>query len=635
MRFILNCFVYSFVGCSLTPQTLDNVFLELAKIASHRVLISIFTQLNRYKISISTISLNAMINACEKAGDYSAALELYDNKISFEKIDEVGVSVLVKCCDRLRLPVKAVRILLQSIFEGKTISMSLKERVFAILVNCKMVSTAVNLLLFLELQHNRPGLISDDLKLTLMSGDYNTYLDDDIAANIDDCIHLNELIDLTDEVTQSAGIYAAVIACLASVGNSKEAYEILDSYIRRGGVETSEMYVSVISGFKQNRNVDAAELVFTQLKYRLNRSKNMQGPECVLQPLKIETAHYNALLSVYSAADLLTDHSPRIIAEMSSLGLKWDSHTFTALILGSPYDEALTIWDGMISHDVIPSQASIRKGLKAVVRKVAAGMGMRIYHHARKHGVAFEPYDYVLLFTALRGGRKTDEAVKLLNDLHEEDTHVPAICYHSVMHTLDRINDWRRSIHLLLQMIRRGIPFDAKLFNVVMACCTRSCEYSLALKLFDQIKALTKGKFIPNHSTFSLAVLASTRMNEGAKAISLLHTMKGLCIPPSTRVLSNVIACLDSCAMYEECVQVYNECVAKPTCDSEGFHSNSVIDLHGFSIHTSKAAILSSLFSARESRVFAEEARDIVIITGILGALFCELTQPIIRYREE
>ena len=608
-------------GCVFTPQTLDNIFLELSKIASHRILITILAQLHRHKITISTLALNAMINACHKAQDYSAALELYENKVSTQQIDEVGISVLIKCCDRLGLPVKAVRILLRGIFADKTISMALKERVFAILVNCKMPSLAVDLLLFLELQHSNAALIDDDLKLSLISGEYcNGFVDQSGLENHGAHARLRRLIDLPCRVSQSAGAYAAVIACLASAKLPREAYEVLDSFIRRGGAETSEMYVSVISGFRENRNVDAAELVLTQLKYRLSKANNIlpstSEGDLRLGPLRLSTAHYNALLAVYSAADMLADHKDRIIAEMKTLGMRWDAHTYSAIISGSAHEEVLSLWEEMIERNVPPTAVTVRRGLRAVVVKRATSVGLRIYHHAKKHGHDFEPYDYILLFTALRGGHTTNESIELLNEIHEENKQIPAICFYSVMLSLNRTNDWKRAIHLLLQMIRRGIPFDAKLFNLVMACCTRSNEFLLALKLFDQITILTKGKFKPNHCTFSIAVRAAMKSRDGAKALDLLGAMKDLGIPPATRVLSNIIACLDSCGMVEESVQVFNECVAKPDCDAEGMVSRSIIDLHGYSIHTSKAAILSALFAARDMKTRLENG-DVVIITGM------------------
>ena len=561
-----------------------------------------------------------MINACHKAQDYSAALELYENKISIQQIDEVGISILIKCCDRLQQPLRAVQILLRGTLAGKTISMALKERVFAILVNCKMASLAVDLLLFLELYHLNADTIDDELKMILMSGEYARSFVDESTQGNEVSSRLRRLIDLPDKVSQSAGVYAAVISCLASAKMPKDAYEILDSYIRRGGVETSEIYVSAISGFRENRNVHAAELVLTQLKYRLSRGHSLPFSSeygARAHSLRLNTAHYNALLAVYSAADMLADHKLRIASEMKSLGLEWDAHTYSAVISGSPHHAVLALWDEMMVKDIPPTLASVRRGLRAVVDKGAASMALRIYHHTEKHNLLLASYEYVLIFTALRGGNMSDESVELLNKIHEENIQIPAMCYYSVMLTLNRANDWKKAIHLLLQMIRRGIPFDAKLFNLVMACCNRSNEFLLASKLFDQIGALTKGRFKPNHCTFSLAVRAAMKIRDGPKALDLLSAMKELGIPPATRVLSNIIACLDSCGMVEESVRVFNECVAKPDCDSGGIASSSIIDLHGFSIHTSKAAILSTLLAARDMKKCLGNG-DVVIITGML-----------------
>lgn len=91
------------VGCRPTEETLNNVFLELSRIGSHKVVIAILEQLQRYRIPVSTISLNSMLNSCEKAGDYAAALAIGEQKMSPQQIDQVGMSVLVKSCDKMNM----------------------------------------------------------------------------------------------------------------------------------------------------------------------------------------------------------------------------------------------------------------------------------------------------------------------------------------------------------------------------------------------------------------------------------------------------------------------------------------------------------------------------------------------------
>ena len=67
-------------------------------------------------------------------------------------------------------------------------------------------------------------------------------------------------------------------------------------------------------------------------------------------------------------------------------------------------------------------------------------------------------------------------------------------------------------------MIRIGLDIQPQVFNIALASCTKADEMALALKLCDQIKVLTKNKFAPNHSTFSLAIYAAWKLKNGPKA---------------------------------------------------------------------------------------------------------------------
>ena len=130
--------------------------------ASHQVLIAIYSQLQRYSVYLSTKSLHALLNACDKASDYSTALRIYETGMTPSQLDAIGLSVLIKCCDRLNLPHKAVLLLLQvyrmnhSKFESTNQSpqseqsrkeesflSSIRERVFAILVTNRAYILAV------------------------------------------------------------------------------------------------------------------------------------------------------------------------------------------------------------------------------------------------------------------------------------------------------------------------------------------------------------------------------------------------------------------------------------------------------------------------------------------------------------
>ena len=51
-------------------------------------------------------------------------------------------------------------------------------------------------------------------------------------------------------------------------------------------------------------------------------------------PLSISMASYNALLAVYAVSKVLDDRGDEILKEMEEKNLKWDSYTYTALLMG-------------------------------------------------------------------------------------------------------------------------------------------------------------------------------------------------------------------------------------------------------------------------------------------------------------
>jgi methionine synthase II (cobalamin-independent) len=85
-------------------------------------------------------------------GAYSKVLEIFaSKKISVSQVDEVGLSVLIKSCDRLGDAEWAVTILKESIKAGLRVDFSIYQRVFAILVKSpNAAQAAVDMLLNIE-----------------------------------------------------------------------------------------------------------------------------------------------------------------------------------------------------------------------------------------------------------------------------------------------------------------------------------------------------------------------------------------------------------------------------------------------------------------------------------------------------
>ena len=91
-------------GCVPTAVTVDLTLLELSKRGSFNAMLLIVAQLKRFGVRASAMSLNAVLNACDKAGAYRQAVDFFlsshaDDRSRFA-LDERGLSVLIKCCDR-------------------------------------------------------------------------------------------------------------------------------------------------------------------------------------------------------------------------------------------------------------------------------------------------------------------------------------------------------------------------------------------------------------------------------------------------------------------------------------------------------------------------------------------------------
>lgn len=172
-----------------------------------------------------------------------------------------------------------------------------------------------------------------------------------------------------------------------------------------------------------------------------------------------------------------------------------------------------------------------------------------------------------------------------------------------------------------------GIPVEPRAFNLVLSSCNKASEYKLAISLYDQIQVLTKGKYLPNHSTFSLAVYAAWKLRDGDKALNILNAMVDRRVPPSTATVTQVIACLEACKQYEDCTAVFNRFIGKPSPRDELISSSATsteVDLHGYSIHVAKAAVLSVLYSIRHDQLTGHKSKkDVIIITGMCMCYAC------------
>ena len=168
-------------------------------------------------------------------------------------------------------------------------------------------------------------------------------------------------------------------------------------------------------------------------------------------------AHYNALLTVYSAAGTLVgDARERLLRDMRTHALGWDTHTYTALIVGSPSEERIRLFGRLMGLDLHPTEAAVRCTLKAAASTADGAFAATVARYVwRRRSVVFEAYDYVLLFTAVRQQAETApgpsaEVMRLLEEAvvargagGVPGQSLPGACYLLAMQTLDKAGDWR------------------------------------------------------------------------------------------------------------------------------------------------------------------------------------------------
>ena len=91
-------------GVMPTAVTVDLALLELSKRGSFNAMLLVVAQLQRFGVRASAMAMNAVLNACDKAAAYRQAVDFFlsckeDEKSRFA-LDDKGLSVLIKCCDR-------------------------------------------------------------------------------------------------------------------------------------------------------------------------------------------------------------------------------------------------------------------------------------------------------------------------------------------------------------------------------------------------------------------------------------------------------------------------------------------------------------------------------------------------------
>lgn len=738
-------------GVVPTPLTLDNIFMELSKGGSFHVMLAIIEQLQRYRILVSNAALNALLNACEKAGAYQKIVDVYSTQLSTIQLDEIGVGQVIKACDKLNRPDMAVHALLSAIDAGLLLHKAealkeLQDRTFAVIVKSGAADLATRLILQMELYHGEQtagaflGQVStthkdrvrDDLKKNglqettapgappskVKEGEDNDK-DDQVLAIIEEIIDyipeladpnsmsqeiigkaiigqimtahvpheneqtsspsrstsssskwnyydgmmgsenptidsfasvgfdgkLDEIVSLTHTPLVDIRYYNALVAALTKSGRALEAFRVLESYIRRGGVAKADMFTSAIYAWRYTRDARSAEKVMDLYK---TQSPNTRIP--------IEA--YNALLVVCAVSkqdEGAAERRSKILAEMEASRLTWSSHTYTALLMGqNDRENVLVLWEQLISEGKTPSVAAVIEVLKAAVMtmKGVAAMELLRYLWSRLDD-ASSSKDSVnvkgsvpvpdlsmcsLALLALGREGETGQMMVLLAEMRERGINPSPSCCSTTLSALEKAGEWKHAVNLLLLMQRQGLKIDAKTVNAALGACSRAGQWDMIVKLYDQMPTLTRNSFVPNEQSFTHVIHACTKANNAAKSLEVIKAWFSaaplLTYPPSFTSISQVISSLEAAHQKEDSAWVFENMVAmhlspsyfdsdraaaaeEPRLHSAdtGTGAAMMIDLHGFTIPVARASVRSALRQLENCA--AASSRSLVIITGI------------------
>ena len=152
------------LSAGVVPSThgANRLFLELSRWGAHKALVRIADLFRRHRVPLSSLAGNALLNACNRAGAYRAAIEAYETRMKPTDLDPLALSVLIKSCDRLGDGKRAATVLCDAIATGMQVDTSLIERVFALLVKNADVDRAVPLLSYLENTVNAKSIQSTE-----------------------------------------------------------------------------------------------------------------------------------------------------------------------------------------------------------------------------------------------------------------------------------------------------------------------------------------------------------------------------------------------------------------------------------------------------------------------------------------
>lgn len=644
----------------IVPSTLtvNLLMLELSKRGAYKTMIIIVDQLYRYGISTSNMALNSILNACDKVGAYDRVLAYYqEKKISLKQLDSIGISILIKACDRLSLPAVALSIIESAYHSTMTglLTHSIYERVFALLVKEGKGMLAAKLLLMLEIDGNKA--------LTSLLDDES--IDDKEAISYLEFKELfNDLISITTP-TCNITYYTATISALSREGYAIESSLLLNAYMRYvresrvlvdATIENNiiTMYTSAISSFRHLQDPDTAEKLFNQIYYESSLHSTIE----------LRSDIFSSLLIVYALSNVPKERFELLLYRMKKDGLQWSSHTYTAVICylmaQEDYNRVIALWNEMIVNNIAPTTTCITEVLKACVLTKQGIKALEVVNYAyhlvtniRDGGPNpgnvklnlpdLAMYNKVLI--ALNQDNKVDESLLVLDLMRDRGITASMSCYVIVLSTMEKNAEWKKAVSLLLQLQTNGVKVDSKLVNLAIAACYRASEWSMIIKLYELMPTLTRNKFIPNQYTYMQAIGAACKLQNSTIALSIYDKMmisingqlrgntssSSELVLPSIAMSSLLVSLLESSQRYNESVQIFESLICcHLSC--ELYDGDMIIDLHGFSIALARATVRSALNTLRSYYHSNKQKpnKNLVIITGI-GRNSRERLEPVLK----
>ncbi len=646
-------------GIIPSTLTVNLLMLELSKRGAYKTMIIIVEQLHRYSISISNMAINSILNACDKVSAYDRVLSYYqERKLSLDQLDAIGVSILIKACDRLSQPAIAMSIIETMYHSDRRdlLTQSMFERVFALFVKEGKGMLATKLLLTLEVK----------TKEVIALLDAESFDDKEAISYLE----FKELFnDLMTRPTPSCNIsyYTATISALSREGYAIESSLLLNTYMRYvrenqvfvdKNIENNiiTMYTSAISSFRHLQDPDTAEKLFNQIYYESSLHSTIE----------LRSDIFSSLLIVYALSNVPKERFELLLYKMEKDGLKWSSHTYTAVICylmaREEYNRVITLWDEMIVNNIAPTTTCITEVLKACVLTKQGTKALEVVNYAyhlvtniRDGGANagnvklnlpdLAMYNKVLI--ALNQANKVDESLVVLELMRDRGIVATASCYVIVLSTMEKNAEWKKAVSLLLQLQTNGLKVDSKLVNLAIAACYRASEWGMIIKLYELMPTLTRNKFIPNQYTYMQAIGAACKLQNSSIALSIYDKMmvtinnqlytgtngssSGELLLPSIAMSSLLLSLLESNQKYNETIQIFESLICcHLSC--ELYDGDMIIDLHGFSTALARASVRSALNTLR-NYYYANKHRtqkNLVIITGI-GRNSREKLEPVLK----